>query len=141
MHGHQHKLIMVDHNLPVFNATNRANIMQLHAAFSATQRAAIEALREDLTRDMHRVVTTEYGSTDEGQHWAALCAEDAEKVPTAFVSIMVGTGITGEAAVISRDGWPVREGVSFSAALRSARSVGIRGVRRNARDHKRAEVA
>ena len=101
--------------------------MQLQAAFSVTQRAAIESLREDLTRTMHRSVTTEYGSTDGGQHWAALCTEDAERVPTAFVSIVVGSGVPGEATVVSRDGWPVREGVSFSAALRSARRVGIRG--------------
>lgn len=101
--------------------------MQLQTAFSATQRAAIEALREDLTRSMHRVVTTEYGSTDDGQHWAALCTEDAKRVPTAFVSIVVGTGVPGETAVVSRDGRPVCEGVSFSAALRSARRLGIRG--------------
>lgn len=115
--------------------------MQLQTAFSNTQRSALEALRQELTAAMHRPVTAEYGSTDCGQLWASMCTEDAEKVPTAFVSIVIGAGIDGEAAVLARDGWPVREGITFSAALRSARSVGVRGVRRRARVHQSAEVA
>lgn len=106
--------------------------MQLQTAFTTTQRAGIEALRADMTAALRRPVTTEYDTTDDGQHWAALCTEDRQGVPTALVSILIGAGIPGEAAVMARDGSPVREGVTFAAALRSARSVGMRGARRGA---------
>lgn len=114
--------------------------MQTQPAFTDSQRAEIEALRVDLTVALRRPITTEYGEADNGQHWAALCAEDRRGVPTALVSILVGAGISGEAAVMARDGSPVRDGVTFSAALRSARSVGMRGGRRGTRASKPAEV-
>jgi len=110
--------------------------MQLQTAFTTTQRAGIETLRAGMAAALQRPVTTEYDTTEDGQHWAALCAEDRHGVPTALVSILVGAGISGEAAVMARDGSPVREGVTFSAALRSARSVGMRGVRRGAQAQK-----
>lgn len=106
--------------------------MQMQTAFTNAQRSAIEALRQDLAGAKRRPVTTEYGSTDGGQHWASLCTEDAEKVPTVLLSVVIGAGVDGEAAVLARDGSPVREGITFAAALRSARRVGMRGVPRRA---------
>jgi len=115
--------------------------MQLQTAFTETQRANVEALRADLVASLRRPVTTEYGQTDSDQFWAALCVEDRHGVPTALVSILIGAGVQGEAAVLARDGSPVREGITFSAALRSARSVGMRGVRRGTRAPKAAALS
>lgn len=112
--------------------------MQMQLAFTNSQRAEVEALRVDLTAALQRHITTEYGEADHGQHWAALCAEDRYGVPTALVSILVGAGISGEADVMARDGSPVRKGVTFSAALCSARRVGMRGARRGTRALKAA---
>ena len=114
--------------------------MQLQSAFTPTQRADIDALRVELTAALRRLVTIEYGATDCGQQWAALCLEVRHGVSIAFVSILVGAGIAGEAAVMARDGSSVRDGVTFSAALRPARGVGMRGVRRGTRASKPAEV-
>lgn len=112
--------------------------MQLQLAFTTTQRADIEALRADLTTALQRSVTTEYDVTNCGQHWVALCAEDRQGAPAVLVSILIGAGISGEADVMARDGSPVRKGVTFSAALRSARRVGMRGARRGTRALKAA---
>jgi hypothetical protein len=99
--------------------------------FPAAQRANVEALREQMATALKRPVTTEYGSTDCGQHWAALCTEDSRSVPTALVSIVIGAGVPGEASVLSRDGLPLREGVTFPAALEAARNVCMRSARRS----------
>ncbi len=98
-------------------------MQQLHPDFPETQRPSIEALRNELAVAFQRPVTTEYGSTDEGQHWAAICTEDAYAVPTALVSILTGAGVPGEATVLARNGAAIREGVSFPAALKVARSA------------------
>lgn len=115
--------------------------MQTQTAFTNTQRSAIEALSQDLAGAKRRTVTTEYGTTDGGQHWASLCTEDAKQVPTAFVSIVVGAGVDGEASVLARDGSPVRERVTFADALRLARRVGVRGVPRRTGGHTEVEVS
>lgn len=104
--------------------------MHMNSHFPASQRDSVEALREQMTTALRRSVTTEYGSTDDGQHWAALCTEDAHAIPTALVSIVVGAGVPGEATVLARNGFPLREGVTFPEALKTARSVCMKTARR-----------
>ncbi|MET3494385.1 hypothetical protein [Variovorax boronicumulans] len=99
--------------------------------FPAAQRSSVESLREQMATALQRPVTTEYGSTDCGQHWAALCVEDSRAVPTTLVSIVIGAGVPGEASVLSRDGLPLREGVAFPDALAAARTVCLRSARRS----------
>ncbi len=100
--------------------------------FTVPHRASIEALSKQLTTTLQRPVTTEYGSTDCGQHWAALCTEDSHSVPTAIVTLVIGAGVPGEATVLSRDGVPLREGVTFPAALNTARGVCMKKAPRTA---------
>lgn len=103
------------------------------ATFTATQQAAIEGLRLDLVKRTHAVVSTEYGQTDCGQSWAALCVdslpEGFQGTPGALVSILVGTGVSGPAAVMAADGSPLADGIEFSQAVNTARSAGAREFR------------
>lgn len=100
--------------------------------FTDAQRSAIEALRMDLTRRTQRTVMTEYGSTDCGQHWAALTVDSlpagAWGVPGPLVSLLVGTGISG-AAAMAADGSPLADDVDFAEAVKAARFAGVREYR------------
>jgi hypothetical protein len=102
------------------------------ATFTPVQQAAIEALRRDLTQRTQRTVTAEYGSTDCGQHWAALCVDSLPEgswgVPGPLVSVLVGTGISG-AATMGADGSALADGVDFNEAVKTARLAGVREYR------------
>ncbi|MDQ0591355.1 hypothetical protein [Variovorax paradoxus] len=105
---------------------------QMHnpADFTADQRNRIEALRRDLVQRTHRTITTEYGATDCGQLWAALCVESlpegAPGTPGPLVSILVGSGIPVGAAVMGADGSSVEPSAEFAEAIKAARFAGMR---------------
>lgn len=104
--------------------------MNLPSHFTASELAAIEALRATIEAAKRRPVYTEVGSTDCGQHWVALCAEDRNQIAAPLLTIVTGVGVAGKAAVLDRHGFPVREGVSFKAAMGSAHKLGMRGTYR-----------
>ena len=101
----------------------------LNTIFTTAQQDGINALRLDLTRRVRRSVTAEYGSTDCGQQWAALVVIDLPTKsfgrPGPLVSLLTGTGIGGEAAVMGADGGTVLSGVSFPEALQAARDSAL----------------
>lgn len=102
-------------------------------AFTATQRTQIEALRRDLVQRTHRPMATEYGDTDDGQHWVSFEVEtlpdDAPGDPGVVVSILIGAGIPGDAAVMARDSSSVSHGVEFPEAIKAARFAAMRAYR------------
>jgi hypothetical protein len=110
------------------------------ADFTSDQRNRIEALRLDLVQRTHRTITTEYGATDAGQLWAALCVESlpagAPGTPGPLVSILVGPGIPIEAAVMAADGSSVEPGAEFAEAIKAARFAGMRTWRAMTSEHR-----
>jgi hypothetical protein len=100
------------------------------ADFTAEQRNHIEALRRDLMQRTQRTVTTEYGATECGQQWAALCVETlplgAPGTPGPLVSILVGPGVPQGAAVMGADGSAVEPSADFHEAIKAARFAGMR---------------
>lgn len=106
--------------------------MQMNNAadFTADQRSHIEALRRDLVQRTRCAITTEYGASDEGQQWAALCVESlpvgAWGRSGPLVSILVGPGIPMDAAVMGADGSSVEPGAEFAEAIKAARFAGMR---------------
>ncbi|MEJ8822218.1 hypothetical protein WKW80_09220 [Variovorax humicola] len=95
-------------------------------AFTADQRNHIEALRRNLTQRTQRLITTEYGAADCGQQWAALCVDESADT---LVSILVGPGVPGDAAVMAPDGAAVAPGSEFPEAIKAARFTAMRGWR------------
>ncbi len=101
------------------------------ADFTADQRSHIEALRRDLVQRTHCTITTEYGASDDGQQWAALCVESLPEGawgrPGPLVSILVGPGIPMDAAaVMGSDGSSVEPGAEFAEAIKAAKFAGMR---------------
>jgi hypothetical protein len=107
--------------------------MQPQLPFTITQRSSIEALRRDITRRIRRGVYVEYGETDCGQQWAALCVADLPRaffgVPGALVSILTGAGVCGFAAMAA-DGSPLIDGADLEHAIQAARFAGVREYRK-----------
>ena len=100
--------------------------------FTTIQRAGIEALRGDLAQRIDRAVIVEYGSTDYGQHWAALSVATLDAgsfgQPGPLVTILVGTGIRGEAEAMAPDGSAVPGvpvGAGFSEVLKTAGDAAV----------------
>lgn len=102
-------------------------------SFTLNEQAAIEGLRLDLTQRTHATLVTEYGQTDCGQSWAALCVDGFPKGiegPTGpLVSILVGSGVLGTAALMAADGSSMAADLQFPDALKFARIAGIREFR------------
>lgn len=94
-------------------------------SFNDTQRTHIDALCSDLTQRVANPVYVEYGETDEGQHWAALCIETLPTAnlrhPHVLASLVTGTYVDGPAAVLSADGHPVGNPSEFMDAVNTAR--------------------
>lgn len=115
------------------NQRRQATVQEALASGTATQQAAIEVLRLDLVKRTHTAVSTEYGQTDCGQSWAALCVdrlpEGFQGTPGALVFILVGAGVSGPAAVMAADGSPLADGIEFSQAVKATRSAGAREFR------------
>jgi hypothetical protein len=113
--------------------------MQLQYAFTTAHRAAIEALRCDLTRRVQRTVTAEYGETEDGTfHDVALCVESlpagAWGEPGVLVSILTGAGIGGDGfVVLAAAGDPLADGVDLAHAVQSARFTAVRQYREMAK--------
>jgi hypothetical protein len=111
--------------------------MQLQSAFTA-HRAAIEALRKELTRRVQRTVTIDYGATDDGrEHDATFVVEELPEGalgrPGPLVSILTGPGIKGDGFVVmGSDGATLAEGVSLDRAVQSARFAAVREYRTQA---------
>ncbi|MDM0073986.1 hypothetical protein QTH90_06305 [Variovorax sp. J2P1-59] len=107
--------------------------MTAASTFTATQRNQIETLRRDLVQRTHRPITTQYGVTDDGQHWAALGIETlpdgAAGEPGVVVSILTGAGIPGDAAVMASDSSSIAHGVEFPEAIKAARFAAMRAYR------------
>lgn len=97
--------------------------------FTTIQRAGIEALRGDLAQRIDRAVIVEYGSTDYGQHWAALSVETLDAgsfgQPGPLVTILVGTGIQGEAEAMAPDGSAIEAGSGFADVLQAAQKAAM----------------
>jgi hypothetical protein len=106
--------------------------MSANQSFTASQRNSIEALRGELSASTHHAVTTEYGSTDCGQHWAALCVEELPVgswgTPGPLVTIVTGARVKGGLGcfgVLGFDGIPIAEGVELNEATRAAEAAGL----------------
>ncbi|MET3461429.1 hypothetical protein [Variovorax atrisoli] len=102
------------------------------ASFTAVQRDRIELLRRELTDRTHARVVVDYDTTDNGQHYAALCVEElpagAFGRPGPLVSILTGKGVMGFAAMTAY-GAPIAHGVDFEEAVKAARFAGVREYR------------
>jgi len=102
--------------------------MTITSTFTTTQRADIEALRNDLSQCINQAVTADYG-TDEGQHCAVLCVESlplgSSGYPGPLVSILAGAGVAGDAAVVGSDGSAVGTAGDFADAIETARDAGM----------------
>ncbi|WP_348112512.1 hypothetical protein [Rhodoferax sp.] len=76
--------------------------------FSGLHIHHIETLAQDLTRRLGAPVVAEYGDTDTGDQWAALCIEElpegADATPGPLVSILAGAGTQGGHIVMDADG-------------------------------------
>ncbi|WP_208511949.1 hypothetical protein [Variovorax paradoxus] len=106
----------------------------VHAShFSTTHQRQIESLRATIARRIQRAVTLEYGTDDQGGSWAALNVETlpygSYGHPGMLVSILAGSGVEGEAAVMSADSGTIANGVSMSEAVKAATFAGVREYR------------
>jgi len=106
-------------------------------AFTPAQQSQIETLRAALARRIQRAVTLEYGEDDHGGLWAALNVETlplgSVGQPGMIVSILAGTGVQGEAAVVAGDFSTVANGVNMLDATKAATFAGIREYRARTR--------
>lgn len=102
------------------------------AVFALTHRSQISVLCSALTAQLSRSVSAQYGETECGQHWAALCIDAAPannwKESEPLVTIVVGTSIEGPAAVQGRDGSQLADGIEFSEAIKVARRAALQTV-------------
>jgi hypothetical protein len=110
-------------------------------SFTASQVASIEALCCDLSACTGHLVTSEYGSTDCGQHWAALCVEELPAgswgFPGPLVSIVTGSGVPAVLGVLGRSEAPrgfgvlgasgvaLADGVTFEEAMQTAQTGAV----------------
>ena len=101
----------------------------LSTLFTTEQQTSIEALCLHLTRRVRHPVTAEYGSTECGQHWAALGVDELPMGsfgrPGPLVSILTGAGVDGVAAVMALDGSAVEGGSGFAEVLQAAQGAAM----------------
>lgn len=101
-------------------------------SFSATQQAAIEALRATMSTRINADVVTDYGMTDEGQAWAALGVDSLPLgsfgKPGTLVSVLVGHGVPGVAVIMGADGSTLVEVKTHGAALMALKVALAAGV-------------
>lgn len=100
-------------------------------AFTEAHRASIEALRIALTIRTSAAVSTEFGETDCGQHWAALVVDalppGSYGQPGPLVSVLVGNGVPGVAEFMAADGSTLvtaMDEVSLARAFQIAQDAG-----------------
>lgn len=93
---------------------------------------ALHALRLQASQAVNRPVELDFGTTDCGQHWAALGVDTLPEGscghPSTLVSILAGNGIPGVAVVMAADGSTVavaKTPADFPAALRTALDAAV----------------
>lgn len=94
--------------------------------FTYTQRTVLERVRKAMNRHASRLVTVNYGATDDGLVFAAtLCLSGPTDSP--LVTILTGPGIGGDGyAVLAADGSTLANGVPFHIAATVAQSAACR---------------
>lgn len=86
----------------------RKNPMIPHALFTAQDRAAINAICLELTRNYETQVTSEFCALD-GDEWAALCTP-VDGIDLPILSIQTTRDPYGSVALIGSDGSPIEHG-------------------------------